>query len=86
MNFNRMSEVKILSMHDNSEGVFGKWKRQVNKLCVAHFGLDSDMLPDAAWRDYHEDGMTPTEAIDCAVTDAWAGEPEIETLWYREML
>ena len=33
---------------------FNTWKREVDKLCVAHFGLSTDDLPDANWRDYHE--------------------------------
>lgn len=85
MNFNRMSDETVLSMHDASDGVFGKWKHQVNRVCIAHFGLSSDDLPDACWRDYHEGGMTPVEAIDCAVMDVWGiDSPELETLWYGE--
>ena len=40
---------------------FNTWKREVDKLCVAHFGLSTDDLPDANWRDYHEDEMSPGE-------------------------
>ena len=62
---------------------FNTWKLEVDKLCVAHFGLSTDDLPDANWRDYHEDDMSPTDAISCALDDAWIDEyEEMEALWY----
>ncbi len=62
---------------------FNTWKREVDKLCVLHFGLSTDDLPDANWRDYHEDELSPQEAICCALDDAWHDEyEEMEALWY----
>ena len=62
---------------------FNTWKREVDQLCVAHFGLSTDDLPDAPWRDYHEDEQSPGEAISCALDDAWYDEyEEMEALWY----
>ena len=50
---------------------------------MTHFGLSSDDLPDAPWRDYHEDEQSPGEAISCALDDAWYDEyEEMEALWY----
>lgn len=84
MDFNRLSDEAVMSMHDNADSVFGKWKRQVNKLCQSHFGLTADDLPDACWADYHHDEMSPSDAIDCALIDAWDDIPELQTLWYGE--
>ena len=84
MNFNRMSDIAISDLHDSSERVFGKWKHQVDKMCQAHFGFTSDDLPDACWADYFHDEMTPSEAIDTALIDAWDDIPELQTLWYGE--
>ena len=62
---------------------FNTWKREVDKLCVAHFGLSTDDLPDANWRDYHEDEMSPVDAISCSLDDAWHDEyEEMEALRY----
>ena len=67
---------------DESEKNFTHWKLAVDDQCVKHFGLSSDDLPDALWRDYFEDGMMPSEAIACAVDDAWHDVPGMEELWY----
>mgnify|MGYP003140761803 FL=1 len=78
-----MTEAAILS--DNEFDVeldFAQWKTKVDNLCVMHFGLSSDDLPDAPWADYHHDNMTPTNAVDTAVIDAWYDIPEIEELWH----
>lgn len=84
MNFNRMSDTAIMSMHDDWNRDFGKWKAMVNQICVRHFGLSADDLPDASWADYHHDNMTPVDAVDCAVIDAWDDIPELQNLWYGE--
>ena len=66
---------------DESEKNFTQWKLAVDEQCVKSFGLSSDDLPDALWRDYFEDGMTAYNAIDCAVYDAWYDVPGMEELW-----
>ena len=72
------------SSYDDDEQDFTLWKTKVDNLCVKHFGLSSDDLPDAPWADYHHDNMTPTNAVDTAVIDAWWDMPEIEELWYGD--
>ena len=47
------------------------WMRSVNAQCNRAFGMDTDFLPDANWRPYFDDQMTPKQAIDEAVMDAW---------------
>jgi len=84
MNFNRMMDKQISIMDDDWERDFGEWKAKVNEICVAHFGLSAEDLPDANWADYHHDNLTPVVAIDTAILDAWYDIPELETLWYGE--
>ena len=84
MNFNRMMDKQISIMDDDWERDFGKWKAKVNEICVAHFGLSAEDLPDANWADYHHDNLTPVVAIDTAILDAWYDMPELEALWYGE--
>ena len=84
MNFNRMMDKAISVMDDDWERDFGAWKAKVNEICIAHFGLSAEDLPDANWADYHHDNMTPVVAIDTAILDAWYDMPELETLWYGE--
>jgi hypothetical protein len=39
-----------------------------------------DDLADALWRDYFEDHLSPLEAIESAVDDAWWDTPEMADL------
>ena len=84
MNFNHMMDKQISIMDDDWERDFGTWKAKVNEICIAHFGLSAEDLPDANWADYHHDNLTPVVAIDTAILDAWYDMPELETLWYGE--
>ena len=34
-------------------------------------GVGVEDLPDAPWRDYYDDELTPSEAIECPKEDAW---------------
>ena len=80
-----MTEAAILADNEfDVEQDFAQWKTKVDNLCVMHFGLSSDDLPDAPWADYHHDNMSPRNAIDTAVIDAWWDMPEIEELWYGD--
>jgi len=60
---------------------FEIWLKQVDKILYNNFGFAHDDLPDAMWADYHEDGLSPIEAIDCAVDDAWYDVEGLEELW-----
>lgn len=57
------------------------WKKQCNQILVANIGLDIDSLPDALWMDYYQDKMSPQQAIECAIEDAWYDEPFIRELF-----
>lgn len=60
---------------------FKTWLQQVDKICWKQLGQYHDDLPDALWADYYEDGLSPIEAIDCAVDDAWYDVYGLEELW-----
>jgi hypothetical protein len=50
----------------------------------AKIGLGVYDLPDAAWRDYYEDEMSPEGACECAVVDYWIDEmPSLEDVWFN---
>lgn len=40
---------------------FTEWLRKVDAAVTATCGIGIDDLPDYAYSDYHEDGMTPKE-------------------------
>ena len=75
-----MTAVKCSSYGDDKD--FAEWKADVNKICEQNFGLAADDLPDASWADYFHDDMTPHDAVDTAVIDAWDDIPEIQEIWY----
>ena len=60
---------------------FEIWLKQVDKILSKQVGFAHDDLPDAMWVDYHEDGLSPIEAIDAAVDDAWYDVEGLEELW-----
>jgi hypothetical protein len=60
---------------------FEIWLKQVDKILSKQVGFTHDDLPDAMWADYHEDGLSPIEAIDAAVDDAWYDVEGLEELW-----
>jgi hypothetical protein len=41
---------------------FMLWMREVDRVLQYVYGVSADDLPDMAYRDYYEDGMTPAEA------------------------
>ena len=55
---------------------FGAWLFYVNRRVTRRFGVSFLDLPDAPWRDYHDDGLSPADAISCAVADGY-----IESGW-----
>jgi|DEB0MinimDraft_6_1074348.scaffolds.fasta_scaffold145146_3 hypothetical protein len=50
---------------------YNTWMKEVNKHLVRICGFTSDDLPDALWADYHDSELSPLEAIDSAIWDAW---------------
>jgi hypothetical protein len=48
---------------------FRQWLVMVDKVAQAKTGLSIHDLPDATWRDYFDDELTPSEAWDCAIED-----------------
>jgi len=40
-----------------------------------------NFLPDANWRPYFDDGLTPKDAIDEAVMDAWDDMLDMQDIW-----
>ena len=60
---------------------FKAWMEQCDNQVSAKIGLGAFDLPDATWRDYFDDGMTPAEAIDSAYMDQWSDEIP-DDIWY----
>jgi len=55
------------------ENEYIKWYKQCDIIVASLIGLGIDDLPDASWRDYHDLGMSPKEAVDSANQDYWDG-------------
>mgnify|MGYP003135807178 FL=1 len=53
---------------------FQEFERECNKVLTVRAGLGIDDLSDATWRDYFDDGLSPTNAVDCAMKDWWDNE------------
>jgi hypothetical protein len=52
-----------------SDTDFDTWFAAVDRVYGATLGLGRDDLGDAPWRDYHTDGLSPQEAVACALMD-----------------
>lgn len=61
---------------------FNKFKKDVDVVLVKICGFNSDDLPDAAWYDYFDSGMSALDAIDCAIVDQWYDVPGLEEMYY----
>jgi|TARA_X000000950_G_scaffold288701_1_gene406846 hypothetical protein len=57
-----------------------EWIKEVDTHLVMVCGMAHDDLADALWRDYFEDHLSPLEAIESAVDDAWWDTPEMADL------
>ena len=57
-------------------------KDVVDVVLVKICGFNSDDLPDAAWYDYFDSGMSALDAIDCAIVDQWYDVPGLEEMYY----
>tara|TARA_R100000789_G_C2960849_1_gene137882 strand:+ start:499 stop:765 length:267 start_codon:yes stop_codon:yes gene_type:complete len=60
---------------------FEDWLRKCDAVVSSKLGLGLHDLADAMWRDYFEDGLTPSQAADCAFDDMWSDDMPSE-LWY----
>ena len=49
---------------------FIDWLCKVNRAIEARYGLTTDDLPDCPYRDWFEDGMSPTTAARMALNNA----------------
>ena len=67
----------------DKEMTFNKWLRQCDVVVSSKLGFGLHDLPDATWRDYFDDGLSPRDATDCAFDDQWGDEVPAE-LWYGE--
>jgi hypothetical protein len=66
-------------MTDNK---FNEWLKKCDKIVSRKAGLGLDDLPDAMWRDYFDDGLTPIDATDSAYEDQWQDDIPIQ-VWNR---
>ena len=65
---------------------FSKFQKDVNRVLVSMCGLGADDLPDAAWYDYFDCGLSAVEAIESAICDSWWDISGIEEQydWYMK--
>jgi len=56
------------------DDVFEEWLNECDKIVTKAILLSIHDLADASWRDYHEDGLTPSQAVESANEDYWDGE------------
>ena len=62
------------------EETFGEWMNKVNRIVVSAIGVGVNDLPDATWRDYYDDELSPQEAIEATADDGYAFEDVPEKL------
>ena len=60
---------------------FNDWLRKCDAVVSSKLGFGLHDLSDADWHGYFEDGLTPSQAADCAYEDQWSDEMPSE-LWY----
>jgi hypothetical protein len=60
---------------------FEKFMRRVDVVLVSKLGMGHGDLPDCAWYDYFEDGLTPSQACESAYVDM-LNEDVPAALWY----
>lgn len=61
------------------EKSFMQWMKDCDKYLSRFIPLSIHDLPDASWRDYYEDGMSPEDAVQCANEDYWDGQMSLAT-------
>jgi len=62
---------------------FQTWLRKCDAVVLGKVGFRLHDLPDANWRDYFDDGLSPAAAADCAYEDQWCDEMT-SYLWYGD--
>ena len=60
---------------------FQIWLRKCDAVVLGKVGFGLHDLPDANWRDYFDDGLSPKDAVDCAYDDQWCDEVPSD-FWY----
>ena len=50
---------------------FEQWIAKVDEILVKRVGLGRDDLPDCCYRDWYDDGVSPSVAAKRAMEDAW---------------
>jgi|TARA_R110002096_G_scaffold345081_2_gene538600 hypothetical protein len=53
---------------------FSKWLSKCDTVVLSTLGLGLHDMPDANWRDYFDDGLSPKDAFDTAAEDHWQDE------------
>ena len=54
---------------------FDEFMKECDAICEAEIGVGVHDMPDLLWRDFHEDGLSPQDAIDCAMEE-WGMDME----------
>ena len=54
--------------------LFGIWLSKCDTVVESTLGLSLHDMPDANWRDYFDDGLSPNDAFDTAADDHWQDE------------
>ena len=57
---------------------FDEFMKECDAICEAEIGVGVHAMPDLLWRDFHEDGLSPQDAIDCAMEE-WG--MDMEGVW-----
>jgi len=62
--------------YDTRSMSFDEFLKECDKCCTRRFGLGIEDMPDANWRDYHEDGLSPYWAVKTADENYWQIESD----------
>ena len=57
---------------------FDEFMKECDAICEAEIGVGVHHMPDICSRDFHEDGLSPQDAIDC-VMEEWG--MDMEGVW-----
>ena len=57
---------------------FQEFMFECDEIVASMIGLGVDDMPDALWRDFFDDGMSPDDAVQTAFEDHW--DMELMTL------
>jgi len=48
---------------------FEEFMTECDAICVSEIGVGVHDMPDLMWRDFFDDGLSPQDAIDCAMEE-----------------